>query len=95
LTDQPDEKRRRWIIGDGAGIDYCISDPGLEVDLFVETDSRTVTLVWYGDMALRRALDDGLIDLHGPRDLRDAFPSWLQLNLLAGVPRKQAPPRSA
>ena len=94
FTDQKPDKRLRWLIGEKGVIDMCITDPGLEVDLFVETDSRTVTLVWYGDMALRRALDDGLIELHGPRKLCDAFPSWLQLNLLAGVPRRSCPPRS-
>lgn len=94
FTDQKPEKRLRWLIGEGGAIDICITDPGLEVDLFVETDSLTVTLVWYGDMALRRALDDGLIKLHGPRKLCDAFPSWLQLNLLAEVPRRNGPPHS-
>jgi len=93
FTDQKTEKRLRWVIGEKGAVDICITDPGLEVDLFVETDSRTVTLVWYGDMALRRALDDGLIELHGPRRLCEAFPSWLQLNLLAEVPRRSAPPR--
>lgn len=88
FTDEIPQKRLRWLIGETGGIDICITDPGLEVDLFVETDSRTVTLVWYGDMPLRRALDDGLIELHGPRRLCDAFPSWLQLNLLAEVPRR-------
>lgn len=88
FTDQPDDRRFRWLIGDGTDVDLCVTNPGLEVDLFVETDSRTITLVWYGDLALRRALEDGLIALHGPRKLCDAFPSWLQLNLLADVPRQ-------
>ena len=94
FTDQQPEKRLRWLIGDNGAIDICITDPGLEVDLFVETDSSTVTSVWYGDMALRHALDDGLIALHGPRRLCDAFPSWLKLNLLAEVPRRHGPVRS-
>lgn len=94
FTDQPPAKRYRWLIGEQAAIDICITDPGLDIDLFVETDSRTVTLVWYGDMALRHALDDGLIELHGPRRLCEAFPSWLQLNLLAEVPRQNRPPGS-
>lgn len=69
----------RWPIG---------SDIGLS-----QAACRTVTLVWYGDLALRRALDDGLIELHGPRRLCETFPSWLQLNRLADVPRQNGPPR--
>lgn len=89
FTDQPEGKRMRWIVGETDGVELCITDPGFEVDLFVETDSRTVTLVWYGDLPLNRALADGTIELHGPRHLCEAFPSWLQLNMLAELPRKK------
>lgn len=89
FTDQPISKRLRWIVGDASGVDLCITDPGFDVDVFVSTDSRTVTLVWYGDMLLRRAMADGKIEVHGPRHLCDAFPLWLQFNLLADVPRQR------
>lgn len=89
FTDQANTKRLRWIVGDMTGVELCITDPGFEVDLFVATDSRTVTLVWYGDVPLRRAIDEGAIEVHGPRHLCDAFPSWLQLSLLAEVDRQR------
>lgn len=94
FTDQPKAKRLRWIVGETDRVELCITDPGFEVDLFVETDSRTVTLVWYGDIPLGRAIADGAIALHGPPRLCEAFPSWLQLNLLAEVPRR-SPVRGA
>ncbi|MFP3921780.1 MAG: winged helix-turn-helix transcriptional regulator [Dichotomicrobium sp.] len=87
FTDQPAAKRLRWIVGETGGVELCITDPGFDVDLFVETDSRTVTSVWYGDIPLDRAIADGAIELHGPRQLCKAFPSWLQLNMLAEIPR--------
>jgi DNA-binding HxlR family transcriptional regulator len=87
FTDQPPAKRRRWIVGEAGAVELCITDPGFDVDLFVETDSRTVTLIWYGDIRLGRAIEDGAIEVHGPPHLCDAFPSWLQLNVLAEVPR--------
>jgi DNA-binding HxlR family transcriptional regulator len=96
FADQPDDRRLRWLLCEAAAVEFCITDPGFEVDLFVETDSRTVTWVWYGDLPLRRALADGRIALHGPRRLRDAFPSWLQLSLIAGVERRRPlPPMDA
>lgn len=88
FDDQPKNKRLRWIVGDTKGVELCITDPGFEPDLFVITDSRVVTWVWYGDIALGHAIDDGRIRLHGPRRLCDAFPSWLRLNMLADVPRQ-------
>jgi DNA-binding HxlR family transcriptional regulator len=88
FTDQPKPKRHRWIVGDVSSIDLCITDPGFEVDLFVETDSRTMMWVWYGDIPLKRAIDDGAIMLDGPRRLCEMFPTWLLLNPLAPVPRR-------
>lgn len=89
FTDQPKAKRYAWIVGNSTGVELCITDPGLEVDLFVTTDSRTITWVWYGDIPLTQALSNGSIELHGPRKLRRAFPSWLQLSVLASVPRRR------
>lgn len=89
FTNQPDNKRLRWIVGDTTGVELCITDPGLEPDLFVETDSRVMTWVWYGDIGLKQAIREGRVKLHGPRRLCEAFPSWLQLNLLAGIPRER------
>lgn len=91
LSDQSPARRYRWIVGSTAGIELCITDPGFDVDLFVTTDTRTLILTWYGDIPLKQAIDDGTIDLHGPPGLCQAFPSWLQLNMLAGIPRQQSP----
>lgn len=88
FTDQPKQKRYRWIVGNSAGVELCITDPGFDIDLFVTTDSRTMTWVWYGDIPLNQALVAGTISLDGPRNLREAFPAWLMLNLLADVPRR-------
>jgi DNA-binding HxlR family transcriptional regulator len=88
FTDQPAAKRLRWIVSQPNAIELCITDPGFDVDLYVSTDSRTVTLVWYGDLSPRRAVENGAIEVHGPRHLCEAFPSWLHLSLLADVPRQ-------
>lgn len=87
FTDQPQVKRLRWIVAAPGDIELCITDPGFEVDVYVVTDSFTIVWVWYGDVALSRAIEDGSIELHGPRHLCAAFPSWLQLNMLAEIPR--------
>jgi DNA-binding HxlR family transcriptional regulator len=88
FTDQPKEKRYRWIVGDTEGVEFCIIDPGMDIDLHVTTDSRTMTWVWYGDVPLKQAIATGAVALDGPRRLREAFPSWIMLNLLADIPRR-------
>ncbi|MBX6328778.1 MAG: helix-turn-helix transcriptional regulator [Pseudolabrys sp.] len=95
FIDQPKAKRHAWIVGNSDGVELCITDPGLEIDLFVTTDSRMITWIWYGDMSLAQALKDGAIDLHGPPELCRAFPSWLQLSVLASVPRRHPRPTVA
>lgn len=78
---------RWWLLGDSHAVDLCLTDPGFDVDLYVTTDVRTLTRVWNGDLPLARALRDGGIELHGPKHLRRAFPSWLRLSVFAGTPR--------
>jgi len=43
--------------------------------------------VWLGDMSFRDALRTTGVRLIGPRQLTNAFPTWLMLSHYAGVPR--------
>ena len=86
FADQPDTRRHYWLVGDRNGLELCIYEPGYPVDLYITTDIRTMTLVWNGDLPLRRTIDDGKIRLHGPTDLCRTFPKWLMLSVFAGVP---------
>lgn len=86
FIDRPAGKRHYWLVGDRHELELCINDPGYPVDLYVTTNTRTMILVWNGDLPLRRVIDDGQIELHGPASLCRAFPNWLMLNLFAGVP---------
>ena len=95
FTDQPSQKRYRWIKGDRSGVELCIRDPGCDVDLFIETDSRTIAWVWYGDITIKEAILRGALRVDGPDRLCAAFPSWFRLNELAHVPRKVALPVSS
>jgi hypothetical protein len=61
-------------------------DPGFEVDLTVESDVRTLTLVWLGDLPIGEALRNRSIRLEGPRPLREGFPRWLALTPFAATP---------
>ena len=40
--------RQNWwlVVEPGVGTDLCGTDPGFEVDLYVETDLRTMTAIW-------------------------------------------------
>jgi len=76
-------------VGSSKGLDLCVSDPKFDVDLYVTTDARTLTLVWNGDLSLAKKIEDGSVDLHGPKHLQKAFQSWLQLGMFAGIKAAQ------
>jgi DNA-binding HxlR family transcriptional regulator len=85
FSDQPNSKRRWWLVGDGQEVDLCPTDPGFEVGLYVETDLHTMTRVWMGDLALRAAVDCGAITLDGSRELRLRFERWLGFSGFASI----------
>lgn len=85
------EARRRWwlVIEPGATVDLCSVDPGLDVDLYVATDLRTMTGIWMGMATVREARADGRLELTGDRRLAERMQAWLGLSPFA-VERKRA-----
>ena len=81
--DAPVELRRWWVLIEDGDIDLCQSDPGFEVDLFVETTVRKLGCVWIGQRALHTAIATGDIVLHGDADLARGIGRWLMLSVIA------------
>jgi DNA-binding HxlR family transcriptional regulator len=81
-----------WLIVDkGAGsgdVDLCKIDPGHEVDLYVESDLRTMTAVWMGITRVDDAVRSGKLRLNGPRPLRDSMQAWLGLSVFAAETKR-------
>ena len=76
-----------WLVLERPDIELCLSDPGHEVDLYVEADLRAFAQVWLGDVPLAGAVREGTVKLAGARRLVKAFPTWLLLSRFANVPR--------
>jgi hypothetical protein len=70
-----------------ADVDLCDFDPGHPPDATVETDLRTLTMIWRGDLGWPEALRAGRVEVHGPVRSRRAIPRWLGQSPLAAVPR--------
>jgi hypothetical protein len=69
-NDQPPAKRNWWlIIEPGKDIDMCSVDPGFDVDLYLTTDSRTMTEVWMGYTTVARAKKEDRLIVTGDRQL--------------------------
>ena len=83
----PKTPRTYWLVIERPDVDFCIIEPGFEVDLFVSADLAALSRVWLGEVPIRQAMREGTISLSGERQLERDFPSWLLLSTLAAVPR--------
>ncbi len=83
----PKGQKHWWLVLEPEESDLCLNDPGFGVDLEVETDVRTMTMVWMGDLTFDEVLRTGSLSVDGPPDLRGRLPDWLELSSFAGVER--------
>lgn len=83
FTDQAQAKRYWWLVNQTTYVDLCPKDPGFEVDIYVITDLRTLVQIWVGKLQLSTAINDGNLELTGPRGVRQTFGQWLLLSPFA------------
>ncbi len=81
--EQSARKRRWWLLIDAGETDLCSVDPGFDVDLFVETDLRTMTQIWMGLTTVAAEESAGRLTLVGEPALKRAMPAWLGLSVFA------------
>jgi DNA-binding HxlR family transcriptional regulator len=76
-----------WLVITPDGVDLCDFDPEQPVAATVETDLRTLTLFWRGDLSWAQALRSGDIELRGPVRVRRTIPRLLNRSAFAPTPR--------
>ena len=86
----PRDGRRFWLVSCDGGVEMCLKDPELDVDLLVTSRLRTFVEAWRGFRDLRQEIAAGRIKLYGQEKLCRRFPSWLRLSMLAPYPRLRA-----
>ncbi|OAI51934.1 hypothetical protein AYO46_01005 [Betaproteobacteria bacterium SCGC AG-212-J23] len=79
--------KKCWLILERSGCDVCLSDPGHEVDVWVDADLASMTKVWLGDLSFAEAVREKKIRLAGTPALVREFPAWLLLSHFSAVPR--------
>jgi DNA-binding HxlR family transcriptional regulator len=85
FRDAPSKRSRYWLKIERPDVDLCLTNPGFEVELTVETTLRTMASVWMGDIDVREALKAGEIELKGPNKPARGFPTGLLLSPFAGT----------
>ena len=73
-----DDQANYWLIAKpSAPLDLCMSDPGFDVDLFVEAEFKALTSAWMGYSSLQAEISHDRIFLSGDPLLVRAMEQWL------------------
>lgn len=88
FSDQEEEKKHHWLVIEEHEIDLCYVDPGLEVDIWIETDLRSLVEVWMGWRPMKDALSAGDIAIYGePNFTKDPL-RWIGQSPVAGISQR-------
>jgi len=88
FPDAEEGLREHWLVIEHNDVDLCYIDPGHEVDVEIEADLRTITMVWMGWEDLVKAQRERKLRITGDRTFVQNAKEWLGLSVLAGI-RKQ------
>ncbi|MEX2617556.1 MAG: helix-turn-helix domain-containing protein [Alphaproteobacteria bacterium] len=78
FTDLRENKATYWLIArPGMAVDLCVIDPGFDIDLFVEADSRAFASVWMGYSSWQSEISNDRVFLSGDLRLAKTIDKWL------------------
>ena len=66
-----------WVVITPEGVDLCSFDSGHPVTPTVETDLRTLTRIWRGELTWPQSQRSGAVHVHGPSQVGRNLPRWL------------------
>lgn len=76
-----------WLVAEPGNIipELCSSDPGFDVDLFVETDAMSLGAILTGRTSIDREIEQGGLFMSGDARLSRTMHRWLRLSAYAAV----------
>lgn len=78
FTDLPDDRGTYWLhMRPGFPVDLCMADPGFEVDLYIEVESKALASVWMGYSSTQSELSHDRIRLVGDSVIARTIDKWL------------------
>ena len=71
-----------WLIArPGETVELCVSDPGFDVDLYIETEVAVMTGFYLGRRSFEKAVEDGLFFMSGDQRLIRTFRKWFRFSM--------------
>ncbi|MBY9065857.1 winged helix-turn-helix transcriptional regulator [Hyphomonas sp. WL0036] len=84
-----EEQKDFWLLVKGQNVDLCITDPGKDVNVYLNCAIRTMYEVWMGDRTFRDAINSGDLKVQGEPALTRNIGAWLRPGAFAETPRLQ------
>jgi DNA-binding HxlR family transcriptional regulator len=81
------EERNWWVVITADDVDLCSVDPGHPLTATVETDVRTLTRIWRGELTWSQSQRSGALQVHGPSYVGRNLPRWLPKTTMTVSPR--------
>ncbi|MDN4160836.1 winged helix-turn-helix transcriptional regulator [Nocardioides abyssi] len=81
-------RRRFWFVISPEDVSLCFTDPGHDVDIWLDSSLSTLYQVWEGRFELRSAVREGLVALTGRRDVLLVLPEALLFSPVAPMVRR-------
>ena len=75
--DAPKGSRDWWLISETSEVELCLSDPGYEVDVFIESSLEAMTAVWIREVPFQDAVRKRDITVKGDPKLTSKLQDWL------------------
>ncbi len=77
------ERADWWLVIDGRLVDFCLTNPGHEIDLYVTGSLRTMTAIWMGYTIVKAEINLGALELTGEPAIARSMQQWLGLSPFA------------
>lgn len=75
--DAPRGAQAWWLVSRDGDTDLCLSDPGFDVDLVVQSSLKAMTRVWICEDTFNDAVRAGSITVQGDPELAGRLQDWL------------------
>ncbi|MGB3146800.1 MAG: helix-turn-helix domain-containing protein [Paracoccaceae bacterium] len=84
FSDATSPASRYWLISrPGEPVELCASDPGFDVDLYIETEVSVMTGLYLGRRSFNREIEEGRFFMSGEARLIKTIESWLKISIYA------------
>jgi alkyl sulfatase BDS1-like metallo-beta-lactamase superfamily hydrolase len=83
-----EEQKDFWLLVKGEEVDLCTSDPGKDVNVYLNCSVRTMYEVWMGDRSFSEVMKCGDMQVQGEPALVRNITAWLRPGVFAASPRQ-------